>query len=845
MRGDGAKAWATQIASQSPAGVKVRHVQLPYEVAKHHGKDLRDWIAEGRTYADLLTLADQTTPLEVARTASGEVDFTKVEYPIQKRILEKLQLEVLYEEETGAIRVFSTFNKKSSMIRQIDRLKRETLIQICGSPAKEYVVLAAQDSDGESAFSVSDVREAIALVASSRRGRGDERGIGIWQGRDDWGNETNTIVLVNKGDGARWNGDQMLRQIIAPRADGLVLDFGAGGADIDDWFDFKSLERYMAESASVDWRRAVVDETVQLFDRWNWSHQDVDPTIMAGAVLATWVQTIWKWRPLIAVAGKTGSGKSLLFQALGGADDAPGLFGALAFKQAKSSAAGIIQGLANTARIPLIDEFEAGRERSKTLEHFRLAEVMDQVTEQLAYGKRRLLEIAIALACEPKVLLLDEPVAGVPAGEREEILATVAALPSDVSVLLIEHDMDLVFSFAKRMTVLVNGTVLTEGTPEEIAANARQIPAQVKADIDFAIQQVFAFAQAQRRSLSEFQVELHKGVTAGQRVLPVNVAGCYAPAGRYAHIASAYMGVATAKAAGVKTIVACSGPFRGGPMHPYLLYAFHRAGADIIMTLGGVQAIASMAYGLFTGKPADVIVGPGNKFVAEAKRTLFGKVGIDVFAGPSEIGIIADDTADPAIVASDLVGQAEHGHESPAWLFTTSRALAEEVMQRVPRLIEALPPTARDAAGAAWRDYGEVILCSSREEVVEVSDRYASEHLEVHAADLDWWLQHLTCYGSLFLGEETTVAYGDKASGPNHVLPTKGAARYSGGLSVHKFLKTFTWQKMTREAARDIGLATARISRLEGMEAHARTADDRLAKYFPGERFELGEPVKV
>ena len=382
-------------------------------------------------------------------------------------------------------------------------------------------------------------------------------------------------------------------------------------------------------------------------------------------------------------------------------------------------------------------------------------------------------------------------------------------------------------------------------TPEQIAANAREVPAQVRADIDFAIQQVFDFAQAQRRSLSDFQVELHPGVTAGQRVLPVNVAGCYAPAGRYAHIASAYMGVATAKAAGVKTIIACSGPFRGGPMHPYLLYAFNKAGADIIMTLGGVQAIASMAYGLFTGKPADVIVGPGNKFVAEAKRMLFGKVGIDVFAGPSEIGIIADDTADPAIVASDLVGQAEHGHESPAWLFTTSERMAREVMQRVPLLIATLPPTARDAAGAAWRDYGEVILCDTREEVAEVSDRYASEHLEVHAADLDWWLQTLTCYGSLFLGEETTVAYGDKASGPNHVLPTKGAARYSGGLSVHKFLKTFTWQQMNRAAARDIGLVTARISRLEGMEAHARTADDRLAKYFPKERFERGEPVKV
>jgi sulfopropanediol 3-dehydrogenase len=280
-------------------------------------------------------------------------------------------------------------------------------------------------------------------------------------------------------------------------------------------------------------------------------------------------------------------------------------------------------------------------------------------------------------------------------------------------------------------------------------------------------------------------------------------------------------------------------------MHPYLLYAFDKAGADVIMTLGGVQAIATMAEGLFTGKPADVIVGPGNKFVAEAKRMLFGKVGIDVFAGPSEVAVIADDSADPAIVASDLVGQAEHGHESPAWLFTTSRPLADEVMRLMPTLIDALPPTARDAAGAAWRDYGEVIVCDTREEMVTLSDRHAPEHLEVHTRDLDWWLANLTCYGSLFLGEETTVAYGDKASGPNHVLPTKGAARYSGGLSVHKFMKTLTWQRMTREAARDIGEVTARISRLEGMEAHARTADDRLAKYYPAERFALGEPVRV
>jgi sulfopropanediol 3-dehydrogenase len=382
-------------------------------------------------------------------------------------------------------------------------------------------------------------------------------------------------------------------------------------------------------------------------------------------------------------------------------------------------------------------------------------------------------------------------------------------------------------------------------SPAAIDAALKDVPEQVRRDIDFAARQVFDFATAQRHSMQEFSTTLHAGVTAGQRVIPVNVVGCYAPAGRYAHIASAYMTVATAKAAGVKTIIACSSPFRGGGMHPYVLYAFKAAGADIIMTLGGVQAIATLANGLFTGQPADVVVGPGNKFVAEAKRTLFGKVGIDVFAGPSEVAVIADDSADPAIVASDLVGQAEHGHESPAWLFTTSRALAEDVMRRMQPLIDALPPTARDAAGCAWRDYGEVIVCDTREEVAQVSDRYGSEHLEVHARDLDWWLATLTNYGSLFLGEETTVAYGDKASGPNHVLPTKGASRYSGGLSVHKFMKTLTWQRMTREAARDIGEVTARISRIEGMEGHARTADDRLAKYFPEQRFDLGESVKV
>jgi sulfopropanediol 3-dehydrogenase len=381
-------------------------------------------------------------------------------------------------------------------------------------------------------------------------------------------------------------------------------------------------------------------------------------------------------------------------------------------------------------------------------------------------------------------------------------------------------------------------------TADDVERRTRDVAPAEKRDIEFATERVRRFARAQRESIREFATEVQPGLVAGQRLVPVNVAGCYVPTGRYAHIASAYMSIATAKAAGVPCVVACSTPYQGEGIHPHVLYAMKVAGADVMLTLGGVQAIAALAYGLFTGRPADIVVGPGNKYVAEAKRILFGRVGIDVFAGPSEIAVIADDSADPAIVASDLVGQAEHGHESPAWLITTSRALADDVMRRVPGLIDALPPTARDAAGAAWRDYGEVALCDTREDAAALSDRHAPEHLEVHARDLDWWLARLTCYGSLFLGEETTVAFGDKASGPNHILPTKGAARYSGGLSVHKFLKPLTWQRMTRDATKETAQVTARISRLEGMEAHARTADDRLAKYFPAERFDRGAPVR-
>ena len=364
------------------------------------------------------------------------------------------------------------------------------------------------------------------------------------------------------------------------------------------------------------------------------------------------------------------------------------------------------------------------------------------------------------------------------------------------------------------------------------------LSARVKEDIAFAHRQVLEFARRQRDSLHEFEVELHPGLVTGQRLIPVNVAGCYVPSGRYAHIASAIMSVTTAKAAGVPFVVACSPSYQRRGIHPVVLHAMAVSGADVILTLGGVQAIAAMAFGLVTGRAADVIAGPGNKYVAEAKRILFGRVGIDVFAGPSEICVIADDTADAGVVAADLVGQAEHGVESPAWLVTTSAQLAQDVMKRVPELIAALPADAAAAAGAAWRDYGEVVLADTREEAAQVSDDYAPEHLEVQAADLDWWLARLTNYGSLFLGEETTVAYGDKTSGPNHILPTMKAARYSGGLSVGKFIKTVTWQRMSREATRDIGAVTARISRHEGMEAHARTADLRLRKYFPAESFD-------
>ena len=386
--------------------------------------------------------------------------------------------------------------------------------------------------------------------------------------------------------------------------------------------------------------------------------------------------------------------------------------------------------------------------------------------------------------------------------------------------------------YAEQLDRWTGEIVVTRAHIDQVCA---AIPLGVKEDVAFALDRVRRFAEAQRASMREFEIELAPGMRAGQRLVPVNCAGAYVPTGRYAHIASAYMSIATARAAGVPFIAAASAPYRGGPIHPVVMYAMDLAGADVILTLGGVQAIAALAFGLFTGKPADVLAGPGNKYVAEAKRMLFGRVGIDVLAGPSEICVIADESADRELVAVDLVGQAEHGFESPAWLITTSEALGQAVLERVPQVIAELPEPA--AAEAAWRDYGEVVVAGSREEAVSISDEYAPEHLEVHADDPDWWLARLSAYGSLFLGEETTVAFGDKTSGPNHILPTKKAARYSGGLSVAKFIKTVTYQRMTREANHEVAQVTARISRLEGMEAHARSADYRLAKYFPGEHF--------
>ena len=390
--------------------------------------------------------------------------------------------------------------------------------------------------------------------------------------------------------------------------------------------------------------------------------------------------------------------------------------------------------------------------------------------------------------------------------------------------------------YAAKFDQYKGSVILSE---EDIDRACALVPEKLKRDIDFAHENVRKFAQAQKETLKDIEIEVVPGLIAGQKSIPVAAAGCYIPGGRYSHIASAIMTVTTAKVAGCSHIAACSPPRPEVGVAPAIIYAAHVCGADIILAMGGVQGVAAMSFGLFGLPEANILVGPGNQFVAEAKRILFGRVGIDMIAGPTDSLVLADSSADAMVVAVDLVGQAEHGYNSPVWLVTDDRDLAKRVMDLVPSLIADLPDLNRENAAAAWRDYAEVILCDNREEMASTSDAYAPEHLTVQAEDLDWWLARLNCYGSLFLGEETTVAFGDKASGTNHVLPTSGAASYTGGLSVHKYMKIVTWQRSTREGSKPIALATARISRLEGMEAHARTADIRLKKYFPGEKFDL------
>jgi sulfopropanediol 3-dehydrogenase len=366
-------------------------------------------------------------------------------------------------------------------------------------------------------------------------------------------------------------------------------------------------------------------------------------------------------------------------------------------------------------------------------------------------------------------------------------------------------------------------------TPTEIEQAISQVSKRDLDDIKFAQAQVRNFAQKQKDTMQDLEVETLPGVILGHRHIPVNAIGCYVPGGRYPMVASAHMSIVTARVAGVKRIIACAPPFKGGP-HPAIVAAMHFGGADEIYVLGGVQAVAAMALGTETIAPVDMIVGPGNAYVAEAKRQLFGRVGIDLLAGPTETLVIADDSVDGEICATDLLGQAEHGPTSPAVLLTNSEKLAKDTMSEIERLLKILPTA--DAAGKAWADCGEVIVCDSEDEMIREADRIASEHVQVMTRNPDTFLNGMKNYGSLFLGSRTNVAYGDKVIGTNHTLPTKKAARYTGGLWVGKFLKTCTYQKvMTDQASSTIGEYCSRLCMLEGFVAHAEQANVRVRRY--------------
>src|SRR5215475_8989288 len=366
-------------------------------------------------------------------------------------------------------------------------------------------------------------------------------------------------------------------------------------------------------------------------------------------------------------------------------------------------------------------------------------------------------------------------------------------------------------------------------TPAEIERAIGQVAKRDLDDIKFAQAQVRNFAQKQKDTLRDLEVETLPGVVLGHRHIPVNSIGCYVPGGRYPMVASAHMSIVTARVAGVKRIIACAPPYKGGP-HPSIVAAMHFGGADDIYVLGGVQAIAAMALGTETVPAVDMLVGPGNAYVAEAKRQLFGRVGIDLLAGPTETLIIADDSVDAELCATDLLGQAEHGPTSPAVLITNCEELARATMTEVERLLKILPTA--DAAGKAWADMGEVIVCDSEEEMLAEADRIASEHVQVMTRDPDWFLARMQNYGALFMGPRTNVAYGDKVIGTNHTLPTRKAARYTGGLWVGKFLKTVTYQKvLTDQASAQIGEVCSRLCILEGFAGHAEQANVRVRRY--------------
>ena len=366
-------------------------------------------------------------------------------------------------------------------------------------------------------------------------------------------------------------------------------------------------------------------------------------------------------------------------------------------------------------------------------------------------------------------------------------------------------------------------------TPSEIDALISELSPRELADIKFAQEQVRSFAQAQRDSMLDIEVETMPGVILGHKNIPVQSVGCYVPGGKFPMVASAHMSVATASVAGVPRIIACTPPWQGKP-NPAVIAAMHLGGAHEIYVLGGIQAVGAMAIGTETIDPVHMLVGPGNAFVAEAKRQLFGRVGIDLFAGPTETMVIADDIVDAEICATDLLGQAEHGYNSPAVLVTHSRKLAEETLAEIDRLLEILPT--RDTASVSWRDYGEVILCSDHDEMLAVANDIASEHVQVMTDRDDWYLENMTCYGALFLGARTNVSNGDKVIGTNHTLPTKKAGRYTGGLWVGKFLKTHSYQKITTdEAATLIGEYGSRLCMLEGFVGHAEQCNVRVRRY--------------